>query len=103
MAHKNKKSQTNILSDQLQAISAQIGLVLMAGAATVMTLEPLHSRQEHRVITPNQPAYATVDVHGPANGDHERSARERTSREETGPHFISYGASQRTPARAGRA
>lgn len=105
MAHKNKNSQP-VLTDRLQDAAARVGFVMMAGAATVMSLEALgHGRHEqhHRVVVPSQPAYATVDLHGQGGGDKERSARERTTREETGPHFTSYGASQRTPARAGRA
>lgn len=102
MAIKNKNSQINI-QDRLQTAAAQVGLVLMAGAATLMTLESLQvhdgNNHHHKAATHSHPVTARGSLHrvGKKTGiDHGRS-------EETGPHFITYGAAQRTAARAGRA
>lgn len=97
MVTKNKKSQAK-LKERLQVVSAHISFILMASAATVMTLEGLQHRENHRVVMPSQPSQVHAQVPHEIGGGHERRERE-----ETGPHFISYGASQRTAARAGRA
>lgn len=99
MAIKNKNSQIKI-QDRLQTAAAQLGLVLMAGAATMMTVETLHAREasQHKIVVPNQPSTMHAELQNEIGGGHERRERE-----ETGPHLVSYGAAQRTAARAGRA
>lgn len=100
MANKNKNSQ--ILSSQLlKQVSANLGIVLMAAAASMLVLEPPHDNEHKRAVLPSQPVMAVaneVTDYGSKNAGHERRERE-----ETGPHFTSYGVTQRTPSRAGRA
>lgn len=98
MSDKNKKSTPNsqTLSDKLNSFAMQAGLVLMAGAATLLMVElPEHP---NKVVVPNQPAFAMASDAGTAE---RHSVPERSHREETHPHQASYGTLQRTPGRTG--
>jgi hypothetical protein len=85
--------ETNI--DKAQEFAAQFGFLLMAAAATVGMME-LPEHFNSRVATPGQPTLALVAERG---ADQNAQRRER---EETGPHYVSYSVSQRTPGRSGR-
>ena len=95
MNTKNKNGQI------MKQVSANVGLLLMAAAASLLTFEVPHDNEKKRAVLPPQPVMAVanqVSDHSNNNFGHERRERE-----ETGPHFTSYGNTQRTPSRAGRA
>ena len=73
----------------------QLGIVLMAAATLMGVVEiPEHA---NRVKMQAQPAFAFAAEHA------ENGSTLRREREETGPHYISYDLTQRTPARSGKA
>jgi hypothetical protein len=92
---KNKNSKTT--QDKVQELAMQGGIVLMAAAATVGLLAPddFHNRN---VTVPNQPALALAGQQANSEGNNPL----RREREETGPHYVSYSVTQRTPGRTGR-
>jgi hypothetical protein len=73
----------------------QLGIALMAAATLMGVVEiPEHA---NRVNMQAQPAFAFAAEHA------ENGSTLRREREETGPHYISYDLTQRTPARSGKA
>ncbi len=92
------KTKTSVKPlERLARISQQAGIVLMTAAVTVGMLDM--PEQDRRVIVPNQPAFAFADNN--ESGSNNPLRRERES-EETGPHYISYSVTQRTPGRTGK-
>lgn len=93
MSETNKNINTTART--LGELGQQIGLVLMATAATVGMLE-LPDHMNAKIALPNQPVFARVTENGENNNPLRRE------REETAPHFISYSVAQRTPSRSGK-
>jgi hypothetical protein len=86
--------------ETLHYIGVHAGLIAMTAAVAAGFLEtPGHERK--LALIP-QPAYVTPGAHD-ANLDRFDQNEQRREREETHPHSSSYGVSQRTPGRAGRA
>jgi hypothetical protein len=92
MPTKTVKKQN--IQDSLADVAQQLGMVLMATAATVGMLE-LPDHPNSRLIVPNQPALVAVTAE-------EGNNPLRREREETAPHHISYSETQRTPGRTGK-
>lgn len=92
----SQNKNTITITEQLGRRAQHLGLVMMTMAATLGMAELPHHEEAKVTITPHYLAFAGVEV----GGDHGDSMRRE--REETGPHYTSYGASQRTPSRAGR-
>lgn len=96
--------KTNIIeksADVLLRAAQDTALGMMAIAATFSVLE-LPDRQPVKVVLPSQPNLAPVTANV-ENSELNDNALRREREEETGPHFISYSVSQRTPGRAGKA
>lgn len=92
MSTKTKNNQT--AAETVSAVVHGLGVLMMSTAMVLGVLElPDDSK---RVILPNQPAPAWVEVNEQSNNPIRRE------REETAPHFISYSEIQRTPSRSGR-
>lgn len=95
-------NKINIQNDAKQALNnfaTSAGLLLMTAAATTLMLEVPEHPDKSAVLTA-QPVYSApgqIAEHG-TNPNSEM----RREREETGPHYISYGNSQRTPSRTGK-
>lgn len=70
----------------------------MTLAATVGMVEVPEQHNQKVAIMPVQPTLAFATP-GAENQEPNPVRRER---EETGPHYISYGVNQRTPGRTGR-
>lgn len=94
MNSKTKNSKTN--SDQLATAGQQLGMVLMTLAATIGMIE-LPEHPNSKIVTPSQPVFAFAGMQ-----DGQQDNPLRREREETGPHYISYGINQRTPGRTGK-
>lgn len=87
-----KLSQLEGIKPELAAKAQHIGLTLMTLAALGSVVEV----PEHGAVSAQlQPAFATA--HNP-QGEENTGSRER---KETGPEYVSYGNSQRTPGRSG--
>jgi hypothetical protein len=101
MIRKNK--HTPRLTDTLNTVALQAGLVLMTAAATLGMIEiPEHATA---AIVPSQPAFAmaAAPINSGAEASHSQSANPiRREREENHPHHISYSTTQRTAPRTGR-
>jgi hypothetical protein len=96
MANKNQKAKT--AADTLTEIATNTGVLLMTAATTLGLLE-VPAQPDKRVIMPNQPVFSFANV----TAEHEAQGNQlRREREETGPHYISYNISQRTPGRTGK-
>ncbi|MEK7594827.1 MAG: hypothetical protein AAB436_04270 [Patescibacteria group bacterium] len=93
MSIKNKNTKT---IDRLAETAQQAGLVLMAAAVTIGMVEV--SEHLRKVVVPTSATFA-VEANAPQGG-HDNPIRR--DREETGPHYVSYSAFQRTPARSGK-
>ncbi len=94
MVNKNKKTTT--ITENINAIAMQGGLVLMAAATTLGMVElPEHLNKS---IVLNQPAFAMASNSSEA----EQSSPIRRERDETAPHYTSYNIMQRTPGRTGK-
>ena len=79
----------------LASLTTQLGLVLMTAATTFSMLElPDHAKAQ--VIVPSRAVFAFANENTDQNNQLKRES------EETGPHYISYAESQRTPSRSGR-
>lgn len=94
-------NKTNIQTEAKQAlnnVAANAGLLLMTAAATTLMLEmPDHPNAKATLNT--QPVFAAPG----SSAEHQLPGNElRREREEAGPHYISYGVSQRTPGRTGK-
>ena len=83
----NKKLEANTLAERAQ----QVGFIMMATAAMLMLVEVA----EHRLREVIAPQVAHTSQHSEQGND-----PMRREREETGPHYTSYGIAQRTPGRA---
>lgn len=83
-------------SDQLAELARQTGLLLMTTAVTLGMLE-LPEHPNSRVVVPGQPAFALAE-NSEVNPDNPM----RREREDTGPHYVSYSVTERTPSRSGR-
>jgi len=95
MSTKIKNTKTTF--DKLAEASQQAGLLLMTAAVTIGMVElPEHTNS--KVVVPTQPAFAFANNGGEANLNNPL----RREREESGPHYISYGINQRTPSRTGK-
>ena len=88
---KNSKQPTDKIAD----VAQQCGILLMTLAVTLGMME-LPNHTNNRVIVPNQANLAFAMDNGENNNP------VRREREESAPHFISYSAIQRTPARSGK-
>lgn len=84
--------RTNIKNKYMLSSVQQIGLVLMA-IATLAGLVDVSNRP--RKIVSLVPSFAVA-------GSNQFANPLRREREEAGPHYISYSATQRTPGRTGR-
>ena len=82
-------------TDQINLLAQQLGMTLMAAAATFGMME-LPNHPNSRVAVPNQPVLAFANVEDEYNNPIKRE------QQETGPQYISYSVSQRTPARSAR-
>lgn len=82
-------------ANNLSQVAQQAGLMIMAAAATFGMLEA-PADTDKRIVVPNQPVFAF------ANEDEELNNPIKREQQETGPQYISYSVSQRTPARSGR-
>lgn len=91
---KNKKTLQKS-ADSFSQLAQQAGLMVMAVAATFGMLET-PANTDKRVIVPNQPVFVF------ANDEEELNNPIKREQQETGPQYISYSVSQRTPARSGK-
>ena len=98
MARKTKNNKLSM--DGLNTVISNAGMLLMMASATMLMLD-VAENPNHKALVPAQPVMVTAD-HGGIN-DSLNNNSQRREREETGPHYVSYGASQRTPGRSGRA
>lgn len=94
MPTKTKKQNKQL--ESLSRTAQQAGIMLMTAAVTLGMLE-LPDKPNSRVVVPSRPAFAFAE-----NGSEENVNPVRREREETGPHYISYSVSQRTPSRSGK-
>jgi len=86
-----EKINTNEIKEDLSALAQNLGLAAMGAAMAVSFLEVAG---HNRAIVPE---VASLD----AAGEHQQGSDPlRREREETGPHYISYGAMHRTPGRS---
>ncbi|MDL2342270.1 MAG: hypothetical protein QFB87_04305 [Patescibacteria group bacterium] len=87
MSQKIKINNKNITS-----AARQLGMILMTVATVAGLVEMPERPQKAALLTP---AYVLA-------GDTKDANPVRREREEAGPHYISYSATQRTPGRTGR-
>jgi hypothetical protein len=92
----NKTNTKTNIKDSVNETVLNAGLILMAAAATAGIIE-MPDQFEKRAILAKTPTYAFA---GPVQGGDDSA--QRRERDESGPHYISYGVTQRTPSRAGR-
>ncbi len=99
------KTKTETIKANIAEFSKSAGLIGMVGAMALMTAEvagihppkahETHANDKRRAIVPGE-AHVPAPTSGfDANKENARRA------EEVGPHHVSYGAMQRTPARSG--
>ena len=79
-----------------RGIAAPLASIALMAAATLMGVVEI-PEHANRVNMQAQPAFAFAAEHA------ENGSTLRREREETGPHYISYDLTQRTPARSGKA
>jgi hypothetical protein len=88
-------SKTNItLADKIQDVAAKAGLLLMASAAVIGTVELTDGREKVVLVRPAM-AFAPISSSGT---DTLRRERE----EEAGSHYITYGTAIRTATHSGK-
>jgi hypothetical protein len=91
-------SKTNIeklnFVDRVQDVAAKAGLLLMASAAVIGTVELTDGREKVVLVRPTM-AFAPVSSNGT---DTLRRERE----EEAGSHYITYGTAIRTATHSGK-
>lgn len=92
------KKQEQNPAEKAQQTAQKVGLSLMTFAALTGLVELAVDHAQLRPVAILQPAFAGASESG-SNGYDNPVRRER---EETGPHYTSYGVAQRTPARTGR-
>src|SRR5438309_873409 len=90
------KIESNIFSRAHES-AMNVGLVLMAVAATAGIIEVPHSEEKRALIT-HQPVFAFAGNQADNSFDHSQ----RRERDDIGPHYVSYSAFQRTPGRTGK-
>jgi hypothetical protein len=90
MASKTKKSAMDNFSESFKAA----GVVMMAAAVTLGLVELPQEEDKRRAVVPARPAFELA-----ANSYQQGSDPLRREREESGPHYISYGITQRSPGR----
>jgi hypothetical protein len=95
MATKTKNNK--IINNLSQTIKAT-GVVMMAAAVTLGLVELPQEEEKRRAVVPARAVFAFA---GETNNDQGGSTLRR-EREESGPHYISYGVTQRSPSRTGR-
>jgi len=91
----NKTEIIQNMSDQLNSVAASTGFMVLALATASGSIQmPQH--EEKRAVLAARPTEAihADNAHGTVNLRHER--------EEPAPHYTSYGANQRTPARSSK-
>ncbi len=99
MSTKTKNINTfQNVSSNLATAGQNLGVVVMA-AATMFGLVEVSNHQMLRGAVAVQPAFSIADF---SNTPKEEGSTQRREREESGPHYVSYGISQRTPGRTGR-
>ena len=93
MSNQNKNAQP--LTDTIQTLGRNIGILLMTGAATVGMLElPDHP---NRVALTPQPVFAVINDNNEMN-----NPLRREREEETADYTLTYNISQRSPSTAGK-
>ena len=103
----SKLTKTDKIKNNITDMAKSAALIGMVGAMALMTAEvagihppkahEAHDNDKRRAVAPGS-AEVVVPTHGSgfdANKENSRRA------EETGPHYVSYGAMHRTPARSG--
>lgn len=91
-----QKQQTTTTFN-IQEVAKNAGLVMMTLAATIGMVE-LPEHPNSKIVVNAQPAFAFATN----NTGTEHQSSQRREREESGPHYISYSAAQRTPGRTGK-
>ena len=81
----------------IQDAAKNLGLVMMTLAATVGMVE-LPEHPNSKIVVNAQPVFAFATN----NTGAEHQSSQRREREESGPHYTSYSAAQRTPGRTGK-
>jgi hypothetical protein len=89
------KNQTK--TEKISIAATQVGLILMAGAATLGMLDM--PNRIGRIAIPNQPAFAWANNNLKSEENSSSMLRER---DDIAPHYISYSEVQRTSSRSGR-
>ncbi len=82
-----------MITDRIQKISEQAGMVLMTMAAITGMLD-LQTHTDTRVVLPGQPSFAL------SNDYNELNDPIRREREDPAPHYASYSVTQRTHSRS---
>lgn len=89
------KTKNKTIYENVADVTQQAGLILMTAAVTMGMIEvPEHSS---KIVVLNQPVMALA---GQQEVGHDNALRRE--KEETHPHHISFGVSQRTASRAGK-
>jgi hypothetical protein len=76
-------------------LSSRLSMFVMAATATIGVMD-MQNDPRLRVIVPNQPTFAVE------TNNTELLNPILREKEETGPHYVSYSVSQRTPSRHGK-
>lgn len=97
MATKTKNSNTlSNFTDQLAQVGQSTGMLVMLAATTLGLVEVEH--QAIKAVVAAQPVFGFMNE----TVNHEDMSTQRREREESGPHYTSYGIAQRTPGRTGK-
>jgi len=94
----NKTKTKNTVLEKLGETAMQAGIVMMAAAVTLGLVEMPKDETKRQAIVPLRPVFEIANN----SNDLQDSNPLRREREEAGPHYISYGVSQRTPGRSGK-
>ncbi len=89
---KNKKAL-----DNLTQVIKSTGVVMMAAAVTLGLVELPQDEEKRRAVVPARAVFAFA-----GESSEQDSNPLRREREESGPHYISYGVTQRSPGRTGK-
>lgn len=89
-----KQEQTT--QDIITDVAKQLGVVLMTAAVTIGMFD-LREHGKTKITLNTQPVFAFAGDHSAIEG-----TAQRREREESGPHYVSYNVSQRTPSRHGK-
>ena len=103
----SNKTKTDKIKDNITDIAKSAGLIAMTGAMVLMAAEvagihppkahETHANEKRGAVVPGE-ATAVAPAHGSGPDASKENARRS---EEVGPHYVSYGAMHRTPARSG--